>query len=162
MVSQNTPFLPIKEAWDTGSNEILPFDDGLARKQVEEIVAKVLSNRKPSYCIKGGLYDAMKDAGGEVFAVTNQEAEEAAQLFFQTEGNDLEPAAAVAVASLIQSVHSRKVDLNDTIMLNITGGGIEKFKSENKIIYLKPILIFPLNPDPQSVHQKVKTLFQDA
>ena len=159
MVSQNAPFLPIKEAWDAGSSDMLPINDELARKQVEEICAKVLSNRKPSYSIKGGLYDAMKDAGGEVFAVINEEAENAAQLFFKLEGNDIEPAAAVAVASLIQAVNQEKVGLSETIMLNITGGGIEKFKSENKVTYMKPLLVFALNADPQLVHQRVKMLF---
>lgn len=159
MLSQNAPFVPIKDAWDAGSRQMLPFDDEEARKQVEEINAKVLSNRKPPYSIIGGLYDAMKDAGGEIFAVTNQEAANAAQLFLETEGNDIEPAAAVAVASLIQAVKEEKIDKNATIMLNITGGGIEKFKRENKIIYLEPLLVFPLNPDPQSVSEKIKTLF---
>jgi len=159
MVSQNTPFLPIKDAWDAGSGDMLPINDEEARKQVEEINAKVLSNRKPSYGIKGGLYDAMKDVGGEVLAVTNQEAEIAANLFTATEGNDLEPAAAVAVASLIQAVQKGKVDRDSIIMLNITGGGIEKFKSEHKISYLKPQFIFPINPDPEFVYNKVKMLF---
>ena len=159
MVSQNAPFLPIKDAWDAGSGDMLPINDEEARKQVEEINAKVLSNRKPSYGIKGGLYDAMKDVGGEVLAVTNEEAESAAQIFTRTEGNDLEPAAAVAVASLIQAVRKGKVGLDSIIMLNITGGGIEKFKSEHKVTYLKPQLVFQLNPDPQSVYDKVKLLF---
>lgn len=161
MVSQNIPFIPIKEAWDADSREILPFNDEVARKQVEEIVAKVLSNRKPTYGIKGGLYDAMKDAGGEVFEVTNQEAEKAAQLFLITEGNDLEPAAAVAVASLMQAAVTGKVKPDSIIMLNITGGGIEKFKSEHNVNYLKPELVFPLNPDPLSVREHIKRLFQD-
>ena len=161
MVSQNTPFLPIKDAWDADSREMFPVNDALARRQVEEIVAKVLSNRKPTYGIKGGLYDAMKDVGGEVLAVTNDEAAAAGALFLSTEGNDLEPAAAVAVASLIQAVEEGKVDKDSTIMLNITGGGIEKFKNENKVTYLKPMLIFPLDPDPQSVAQGIKGLFND-
>ena len=159
MLSQNAPFLPIKNAWDAGSSQMLPFDDEEARKQVEEINAKVLSNRKPPYSIIGGLYDAMKDAGGEIFAVTNQEAADAATLFLDSEGNDIEPAAAVAVASLIQAIREERIDNNATIMLNITGGGIEKFKRENKIIYLEPLLVFPLNPDPQSVSEKIKALF---
>jgi len=159
MLSQNAPFLPIKEAWDADSRQMLPINDQEARKQVEEIVAKVLSNRKPPYSIVGGLYDAMKDAGGEIFAVTNQEAANAAQLFLETEGNDIEPAAAVAVASLIQAVNEGKIEKNATIMLNITGGGIEKFKRENKITYLDPLMIFPLNPDPQFVFEKIKSLF---
>jgi len=159
MLSQNAPFLPIKEAWDADSRQMLPINDQEARKQVEEIDAKVLSNRKPPYGIKGGLYDAMKDSGGEIFAVTNQEARNAALLFSQTEGNDLEPAAAVAVGSLIQAVYEGKIHGDATIMLNITGGGIEKFKKEHKVNYLKPSLVFPLNPDPQSVVEKVKLLF---
>ncbi len=159
MLSQNAPFLPIKEAWDAGSRQMLPINDEEARKQVEEINAKVLSNRKPPYSIIGGLFDAMKDAGGEIFGVTNHAAFEAGQLFLQTEGNDLEPAAAVAVASLIQAVKDGRVDKNATIMLNITGGGIEKFKNENQIHYLKPLIVFPVNPDPQSVFEGVKNLF---
>jgi len=159
MLSQNAPFLPIKEAWDAGSRHILPLNDEVARKQVEEIIAKVLSNRKPPYSMIGGLYDALKDAGGKIFAVTNEEALKASGLFSETEGNDIEPAAAVAVASLIQAVNSGEIDKNATIMLNITGGGIEKFKRENKINYLKPLLVFPLNPEPQSVFEKIKMLF---
>lgn len=159
MLSQNAPFIPIKEAWDADSRQMLLINDDEARKQVEEIVAKVLSNRKPPYSIIGGLYDAMKDAGGEIFAVTNLEAANAALLFSETEGNDIEPAAAVAVASLIQSIQKGKIDKNATIMLNITGGGIEKFKRENRINYLEPLLVFPLNPDPQSVFEKIKMLF---
>jgi len=159
MLSQNAPFLPIKDAWDADSRQMLPINDQEARKQVEEIVAKVLSNRKPPYSIIGGLYDAMKDAGGEIFAVTNKEAANAALLFLETEGNDIEPAAAVAVASLIQAVKEGNSDKDATIMLNITGGGIEKFKRENEITYLDPLLIFPLNPDPQFVFEKIKSLF---
>ncbi len=161
MVSQNSPFIPIKEAWDADSREMLPFNDEVARKQVEEIIAKVLSNRKPTYGITGGLYDAMKEVGGEVFEVTNQEAEEAGRIFAETEGNDVEPAAAVAVASLFQAALQGKVSSESIIMLNITGGGIEKYKSENKVAYLKPQLVFPLNPDPKSVRDQVKMLFQD-
>jgi cysteate synthase len=107
----------------------------------------------------GGLYDALKDTGGEIFAVTNEEALNASLLFSETEGNDIEPAAAVAVASLIQAVNSGEINKDATIMLNITGGGLEKFKRENKINYLKPLLIFPLNPEPQSVFEKIKILF---
>ena len=47
MVSQNFPFHPIHDAWKADSRALLPFDDMEARKQVEIIDAKVLSNRKP-------------------------------------------------------------------------------------------------------------------
>lgn len=159
MLSQNTPFLPIKEAWDVSSREMLPMDNVLARKQVEEIIAKVLSNRKPPYSLKGGLFDAMTDSGGEVIAITNQEAEAANLLFAQTEGNDLEPAAAVAVASLIKASQQGMIERDSMVMLNITGGGVEKFKCENKINYLEPSLVFPLNPDPEFVKREIRKLF---
>ena len=159
MLSQNSPFLHIKDAWDAGSGKMLPINDQEARKQVEEINAKVLSNRKPPYSIIGGLCDALKDTDGEIFGVTNQEAANAAILFLETEGNDLEPAAAVAVASLIQAINRGRIDKNATIMLNITGGGIEKFKRKKKIYYLEPLFVFPVNPDPLLVFEKIKMLF---
>lgn len=160
MLSQNAPFLPIKDAWEAGSREMLPMNDEKARKQAGEIDAKVLSNRKPPYSITGGLYDALSDAGGEIFGVTNTEAREASLLFERTEGNDLEPAAAVAVASLLRAVNDAKVDNNATIMLNITGGGIAKFKNENRIHYMKPSLVFPVNPEPALVFGGVGKLFK--
>jgi cysteate synthase len=159
ILSQNIPFVPIKDAWDVSSREILPMDHHLARKQVEEIMAKVLSNRKPPYGLRGGLFDAMTESGGEVIAVTNDEAKAANQLFIQTEGNDLEPAAAVSVASLEKAVKQGSVGKESVIMLNITGGGIEKFKKENKINYLEPSLVFPLNPDPDNVKNEILKLF---
>lgn len=159
MVSQNSPFLVIKDAWDARSRALLPLDDNLARKQVEEINAKVLSNRRPPYSIIGGLFDALLDTDGEVLAATNAEAERAAQLFLETEGNDVSTAAAVAVASLIEAVNKGKVEKDAVIMLNITGGGMDKFQRENKVVYAKPLKIFPINPDPEEVKQQLAELF---
>jgi len=154
MVSQNKPFTIIRDAWLADSRALLPIDDEEARKQVEEINAKVLSNRKPPYSLIGGLYDALKDTDGQVLEVTNEEAAKAGELFLKLEGNDLEPAAAVAAASLIQAVEKNQVDKDATIMLNITGGGIEKFKNEHKIHNMQPSIIFPINPDPEIVKEK--------
>ncbi len=159
MLSQNEPFLPIKEAWDQNSSDILPIDNDLARTMVDKIKAKVLSNRKPPYAIKGGLFDALTDTGGTVMAVSNQEAEHAAKLFLQYEGNDLEPAAAVALASLIKAVDEKLVDPRSTIMLNITGGGIEKFKRERPVNYLVPEKVFALNSDPQEIKREIAEMF---
>jgi len=159
MVSQNAPFMPIHDAWKADSRAMLPLNDELARKQVEEIDAKVLSNRKPPYPIIGGLYDAMKDAGGDVLLATNEEAREAAKLFEKLEGNDIHPAAAIATATLIKAVKDGTVKANDTIMLNITGGGEERFKRENELHYLKPSLIFNIDPDEKDVKKKLIDLF---
>ena len=159
MISQNLPFKPIHDAWKADSRHMLPLDDDLARKQVEEIIAKVLSNRKPPYPIAGGLYDALKDAGGDVLLATNDHAHEAGQLFLELEGNDIHPASAIATATLIDAVKTGLVKKDDLIMLNITGGGEEKFKREKAPFYLKPEIIFDINPDEEEVKQKVAKLF---
>jgi len=159
MVSQNCPFVPIKNAWDAGSRSMLPMDDDEARKQVEIITAKVLSNRKPPYQVVGGLFDAMTDTKGEVLVATNEEADEASVLFEQTEGNDIHPAAAVATASLIQAAKNNVIEKDALIMLNITGGGEKRFARENKLHYLQPDLAFDINPVPEEVKDKIRRLW---
>ena len=162
MLSQNAPFLPIKEAWDQLSPVILPMDDDMVRKQAEEINARVLSNRKPPYALKGGLFDALSDAGGIVMGISNEQAQKAAGLFLELEGNDIEPAAAVALASLIKAADEKLVDPKSLIMLNITGGGIEKFKREHQITQLKPERIFPLKMDPEEIKNQIAAMFRKS
>ncbi len=153
MVSQNAPFLPIFHAWNARSRQMLPYDDNMARKDVEAIDAKVLSNRKPPYPIAGGLFDALEDTTGEVLAVTNEEARKAADLFETAEGIDIHPAAAVATASLIQAIENGKLEKDATIMLNITGGGEVLFKSKHRLFGLKPDLVFNSTPDQLQVEK---------
>jgi len=136
--SQNYPFHPIYDAWQADSRDLLPYDDVLARSHVEIIEAKVLSNRKPPYSLAGGLYDALKDTGGEVQIINNKDARIAAQLFKELEGIDIHPAAAIATASLMSKVKEHNFDKNALIMLNITGGGEDRFQEENELYYLKP------------------------
>ncbi len=159
IVSQNAPFTPLYDSWKADSRSVLPFDNNVARKQVEAIDAKVLSNRKPPYPVAGGLYDALKDSGGDVLIATNKQARAAASLFQKTEGIDIHPAAAVATASLMNAVKIKKVKNDDLIMLNITGGGEEKFKAEKKLFYLKPDIIFDIDPDEAMVQKRVNALF---
>ena len=159
MISQNYPFTPIYDAWKIRSRNLLPLSDDLARQQVEEIMAKVLSNRKPPYSIPGGLYDALSDTDGEVLLANNEEAWKAAALFEKTEGNDLHPAAAVATATLIKAVKENRVEKDAVIMLNITGGGEEKFKHDKKLFYLKPSLFFDINPDFTEIKKKIENLY---
>ena len=158
MVSQNAPFLPIYEAWKAGSRAMLPYKDDLARAHVTEIDAKVLSNRKPPYPIVGGLYDALCDAGGDVLKATNLESRAAKELFLQTEGIDIYAASAVATASLTNAVKEGLVKKDALIMLNITGGGEERFKSEHSLHYLEPILSFGITPSLDEVKDQLAGL----
>jgi cysteate synthase len=160
MVAQNAPFVPMYDAWRVDSRHMLPYDDNKARRDAEIIDAKVLSNRRPPYGIVGGLYDALKDTDGEIFAITNAAAKKAATLFEQTEGCDIHPAAAVATASLIKAVAEGKVDKEKIVMLNITGGGERKAKEGKELWYLKPTHLFSLTPDESDVIAKVEAMFE--
>ena len=166
VVSQNAPFLPMYNAWKADSRALPAYDDDQARRDAEEIDAKVLSNRRPPYGLAGGLYDALKDTGGDVVAVTNEELRRAAALFEECEGIDIHPAAAVAVASLLKAAETGGMDRSATIMLNITGGGERHFKDEvrrrtgHDLYYLKPSIVFPLDPDHDEVVEKAAKLFE--
>ncbi len=160
MVAQNAPFVPMYDSWRVDSRHMLPYDDNKARRDAEIIDAKVLSNRRPPYGIVGGLYDALKDTDGEIFAITNAAAKKAATLFEQTEGCDIHPAAAVATASLIKAVAEGKVDKTKIVMLNITGGGERKAKEGKELWYLKPTHVFSLTPDESDVIAKVEAMFE--
>ncbi len=160
MVSQNAPFTPLYDSWKADSRAILPFDNEVARQQVQTIMAKVLSNRKPPYPVAGGLYDALKDSGGEVLIATNEQLKAASDLFEKTEGIDIHPAAGVAVASLMDAIRLGKVDKKAVIMLNITGGGENRFKADKELFYLKPDIVFDINPEVSDVQTKINELFQ--
>lgn len=159
MLSQNAPFQPMYDAWNMKSRDLLPLNDDLARKQVEEINAKVLSNRRPPYSIIGGVFDAMIDAGGKMYSMTNDQAAAAARLFEETENNDINIAAAVALASLIEAIENKDVDKDACIALNITGGGEKSFKKGKEITYLKSSHIFSCNPTESEVIKTIESLF---
>ena len=159
MVSQNAPFTPMYDAWNRDSRELSIPDDDLARSQVREILAKVLSNRKPPYAIAGGLYDAMKDTEGTFMYATNDELLEASCLFSENEGIDIHPAAAVAIASLKKSVSEGRVGRDDIIMVNVTGGGEERMKKGRKLHFLRPSYVFGVAPSQEEVTEKIRDLF---
>jgi cysteate synthase len=127
--------------------------------QVEEIDAKVLSNRKPPYGIAGGLFDAMTDTNGEFLAISNEEARHAAQVFEKLEKIDIHPAAAIATASLWKTVKNNTLDKSKIIMLNITGGGEKLFKQSHSLHNVKPDHIFEMNPNENEVLEIVNRLF---
>ncbi len=159
VVSQNAPFTPMYSAWMAGSRDMLAYDDDQARHDAEAIHAKVLSNRKPPYPIQGGLFDALTDTEGKMMMATNEQAMQAQALFEDCEGIDIHPAAGVSLATLIDSIKAGEVERDAVIMLNVTGGGEERYKAEHTMHYLTPSLIFSLDPDPAEVVARVEELF---
>lgn len=161
MVSQNAPFVPMYDAWRADSRAMLPYDADKARRDVAIIDAKVLSNRKPPYGIKGGLYDALKATDGEILVATNMQGRKASKLFKELEGVDIHPAAGIATATLIKAVQDGKIDKDAYVMLNITGAGEEAFKAEHNVVYKEPDLVFPLNATVEQVVEAVEALFAE-
>lgn len=159
MMSQNYPFIPMYDAWKAHSRAMLPLDDDKARKQVEEIDAKVLSNRRPPYPVHGGLFDAMCDSKGEFYHADNTAARNAAELFEKTEGIDIHPAAAVAVASMIDCLQRGEISGESVVMLNITGGGEKAFKKDKKLYSITPSLIVPINPNEDAVIKAIESMY---
>ncbi len=158
--SQNAPFTIMYDSWKIHSRELVPMTPEEAREAAAIIDAKVLSNRKPPYSLAGGLFDAMEDAGGDLFKVTNEELHHWQDIFLELEGIDIHNAAAVATASLAQAVENGTVGTDDVIMLNITGAGEELAKSEGNIHYAKPHLVLdPALPEEEIIKQ-VENLFK--
>ncbi|MDY3979518.1 MAG: cysteate synthase [Tidjanibacter sp.] len=160
MLSQNAPFRPIYEAWQRREPNIAEVAAEQARGLAQQTEAKVLTNRRPPYGVKGGLFDALSAGGGEVYSVTNAELRAAQQLFLSREGIDIAPAAGVTVASLLQAAERGDITPDQTIALNITGGGEQKFRNGRQITYLKPSYIFGQDADPKQVISRVEALYE--
>lgn len=127
-LAQNFPNAPIYYAWK--GNEPEPvcndmFDD-------------VLFNRKPPYGMPGGVKDALLDTGGDVYGITNSQAAAAKKLFEQSEEIDILNAPAIAVAALEQAIEAGSVQRNETILLNITGGGVSRMIEDHSLQMIRP------------------------
>ncbi len=157
--SQNDPFTIMYDSWKQHSRQLVEMTPDQARKAAADIDAKVLSNRKPPYSLAGGLFDAMEDAGGDMFKVTNDLLRFWKKRFQELEGIDIHDAPAVAVASLAQAVREGAVKKDEMIMLNITGGGEELARSGQKVVYARPQLILDPDLPAEEIIAAVKQLF---
>ena len=122
--SQNAPFTIMYDLWKAHSRELVPMTPEEGRQKSEVILGKVLSNRKPPYSLAGGLFDVLEKSGGDMFKVSNDEIVSWVVKYFSLEGYDLFPASACAVSSLKQALDAGIVKHDETVMLNVTGGGM--------------------------------------
>ncbi len=139
-LSQNVPFIPMVRAWEAGRDRITPADMPDAERAIASVSADVLTNRDPPYAVKGGVYDALTATSGRMYAVTNDEARAAGALFTALEGIDLDPAAAVAVGSLVRAVDEGTIDPAKVVLLNITGGGYDRVREDFTQHRIEPFL----------------------
>ena len=157
--SQNDPFTIMYDSWKLHSRGLVDMTPDQAREAAAIIDAKVLSNRNPPYGLVGGLFDSMEDAGGDMFKVTNEELHTWKKRFLELEGIDIHNAAAVAVASLAQAVSCGAVAKDETIMLNITGGGEDRAKSEQEIVYARPHLVLDPALSAEEIISEINKLY---
>ncbi|MDW7731062.1 MAG: cysteate synthase [Methanolobus sp.] len=129
-LGQNLPCAPLYSLWND--------TDEVAASCPGGMYDDVLFNRKPPFVIKGGVKDALEATGGIMYAVSNDEASDSQSLFEKTEGIDINPAAAVAVAALVQAVEKGNVWPEDRIVLNITGGGQKRLTRDYPVRTIEP------------------------
>lgn len=147
MLSQNFPFIPIYQAWKSQQRQ-LQTTDKISKQQVQQIVADVLSNQRPPYAVIGGVFDVLKESQGDMLFADNQETLQAIDLFQQTEGIVLDPAAGVALATLIKARSYELIDCEAHILLHITGGRCHKSLNQQ---------LHPIQPSLQLTQQELST-----
>lgn len=125
LLVQNLPSAPVYESWKRRSRTLIGYNerDEELRARVRSLAAPVLSTQLPPYAVRGGLYDALCESGGDVCTADNAAAHRARALFESLEGVSLEPAAAVALAGLHGHIERGAIDRSACIVLHVTGAG---------------------------------------
>lgn len=155
--AQNEPFTLMYDAWKAGSRALPALEPEVGRRQAENIIAKVLSNRKPPYSLKGGLYDTLVESKGDMYLASNNEILRWLVRYRNLEGYELLPAACVAVAALERAVAGGVVKKDEFIMLNCTGGGSLAAMDRGRFIK-KPDLIVSPELSAEEIVSKVNAL----
>jgi cysteate synthase len=80
------------------------------------------------------------ESDGSIVAIDNDEACRAAEAFQRTEKIDLDPAAAVAFASVLRAARLRRIERDAIVLLNVTGGGHLRRAAETSLRAANPTL----------------------
>ena len=164
--SQNHPYTPMVDAWENHSRSIdETFQTESAKHLIDQTVAHVLTNRFPAYSLTGGIYDVLTATNGEMYSVTNEEIEKAQALFEKLEGISVVPEAGVTISSLQQALQKGTVSPQDSILLNITGGGRKEIKRERHHIEPYRFPVKKLQISQKTLEEKIqhsKEIIQDA
>jgi cysteate synthase len=138
-LGQNLPFAPMVHAWEHLSRTLAPGD--LDPELISQITTRVLSTRYPAYSVQGGVYDALSATNGKMYGIKNNAVYAAMELFQAAEGIDIVPASGVAVAALADAVRKGVIKKNETVLLNITGGGEARLRQVRKTYAVEPKFI---------------------
>jgi cysteate synthase len=140
MLSQNLPFVPLYASWTAGRRELVKIDADDGRRQIQQISAHVLSNRQPPYSVRGGVYDVLSESRGQMLVADNLETLPRLQLFEELEGIDIDPASAVAFATLLKAARSGLIEHDAVVLLNVTGGGRHRSQFDRQLVQARPAL----------------------
>ena len=99
-----------------------------------------LLNKGPAYGLTGALYDILKASDGQTHVVTRDDAVTCKRLFEETEGIDIMTPGAVAMASVQQALAKGDIQPSDCVVLNISGGGVERLRNEHATRVVEPWL----------------------
>ena len=134
-LSQNPEHCPIHNAWQRKSRD---FDSGDFPESNVEVYSDYLLSETPAYSAIGGVYDILEASNGQTYIVEENDAIEAGNILETVEGIDVLSPAKVALASLIQAEENGDVSKDDCILLNVSGGGVERLKGEKETEIVKP------------------------
>ncbi|MCX7727663.1 MAG: pyridoxal-phosphate dependent enzyme, partial [Chitinispirillaceae bacterium] len=132
--AQATGCSPISTAFKKGTDVIKPVKPNT--------VAKSLAIGNPA----DGYYalQAVKESGGAMEDVSDEEIVEAIKILAKTEGIFAETAGGVTLATYIKLLKEGKIDKKDSTVLCITGNGLKTSEVLNgrttEIYYIKPNL----------------------
>ena len=126
-VSQNVEHHPIHNAWQAGRDHLIPED--YPAEEVE-VYSDYLLNKGPAYAQVGAVHDVLKASKGQTYIVERAAAAQARTMIETIEGIDIMTPGAVAAASLLQALESGEVDKDECVLLNISGGGVERLKMD--------------------------------
>jgi cysteate synthase len=120
--------------------ELVNISADVGKKQIQQIVADVLSNRQPPYSVKGGVFDVLTESQGDMLIAENFETLRAIEIFKESEGVHIEPAAGVALATLQKAATYEQIEPKALVLLHITGGRWYEDKLNNSLLPVEPSL----------------------
>ena len=88
VLCQNIPFTPIYDAWRGRLRQLSNESAESYRGAVADAFADELTNWKPPYGVRGGVYESLVESGGDVMATDNTSVQKAMDMFRWLEGID--------------------------------------------------------------------------
>ena len=105
-----------------------------------EVYSDYLLNKGPAYGQIGAVHDILKESNGQTHIVEQHDAIKMRELIESIEEIDIMTPGAVAAASLAQAVEDGSVDVNDCVLLNISGGGVKRLRNDIQTRQIEPWL----------------------